>query len=115
MKVTVDNTDPLAYGEPDKVDVLFDNSPVFRAVPDAKTKSTPVAWYSGPETLDSGWAWGQAYLDGGTAIVEASIGGGKVLAIGPEVAFRGQPHGTFKFLFNGLFYGTAQATVLPSH
>jgi hypothetical protein len=22
---------------------------------------------------------------------------------GPEIVFRGQPHGTFKFLFNGIY------------
>lgn len=114
MKVTVDNTHPLAYGMQDEADVLFDNSPVFRIVPDAKMKSTPVAWYTGLETLRSGWAWGQAYLDGGTAIAEGNVGEGKVLVLGPEVAFRGQPHATFKFLFNGLFYGNAQPKSLPA-
>jgi hypothetical protein len=29
---------------------------------------------------------------------------------GPEVAFRGQAHGTFKMLFNGLLYGAAKRT-----
>ena len=28
--------------------------------------------------------------------------------LGPEVTFRAQPHGTFKFLFNGIFAGTAE-------
>jgi hypothetical protein len=26
---------------------------------------------------------------------------------GPQITFRAQPHGTFKFLFNGIFYGQA--------
>ena len=111
--VVVDSSNPLAYGMADKAAVFFDSSPVFQLVPDAKMKTTPVAWYSGAETLVSGWAWGQSYLDGGTAIVEASVGEGKVLLLGPEVAFRGQPHATFKFLFNGLLYGSAQPTTLP--
>ncbi len=115
MRVTIDNKDPLAYGMPEKEDVVFDNSPVFRIVPDANRKATSVAWYDGTETLDSGWAWGQAYLDGGTAVVESSIGAGKVFMLGPEVAFRGQPHGSFKFLFNGLLCGSAQATTLQAH
>jgi len=26
-----------------------------------------------------------------------------VFAFGPEITFRAQPHGTFKFLFNGIY------------
>jgi len=26
---------------------------------------------------------------------------------GPEITFRGQPHGTFKFLFNGIYAPSA--------
>ena len=33
LKANVDNTNPLAYGMPPKVDVFFDNSPVFRWSP----------------------------------------------------------------------------------
>jgi len=113
LKISVDNTKPLAYGMPDKVDVFFDGSPVFKMGPDAQQKHTEsVGWFSGPEVLDSGWAWGQQYLNGGTAIAEAAVGEGKVVLLGPEVAFRAQPHGTFKFLFNGVYVGSAQNTEL---
>ncbi len=108
MRVTLDNTNPVAYGMPATADVDFDSSPVFRIVPQAGAKANPVAWYAGPQTLDSGWAWGQAYLDGGTAVAESHIGKGSVIVLGPEVTFRGQPHGTFKLIFNGLFSGTTQ-------
>jgi hypothetical protein len=114
LKASVDNTNPLAYGMPAHVDVFFDSSPVFRLEPDAELKRTAaVAWFSGPEVLDSGWAWGQQYLDGGTAVAEASVGEGKVVLLGPEVNFRDQPHGTYKLLFNGLYYGSAKAAALP--
>jgi glutamine amidotransferase-like uncharacterized protein len=90
------------------VDVFFDNSPVFRLDPDAALKGVKsVAWFDSPTPLRSGWAWGQQYLDGGAAMVEATVGKGKVLLFGPEVMFRGQPHGTFKFVFNGIYYGSA--------
>jgi len=113
LKISVDNTNPLAYGMPDKVDVFYDSSPVFKMSPDAgQKKVNSVGWLAGPEVLDSGWAWGQQYLNGGTAVAEASVGEGKVVLLGPEVAFRAQPHGTFKFLFNGLYYGSAKATEL---
>jgi hypothetical protein len=114
LKATVDNTDPLAFGMPKQVDVFFDSSPVFRLDPSASLKHTlPVLWYSGPEVLDSGWAWGQQYLDGGTAAAEATVGEGKVVLLGPEVNFRDQPHATYKLLFNGLYYGSAQPESLP--
>ncbi len=114
LRANIDNTNPLAYGMPSQVDMFFDNSPVFRMEPDAGLKKTnAVSWFSGPEVLTSGWAWGQQYLDGGTAIAEATVGEGKVVLLGPEVAFRAQPHATFKLLFNGLYYGSAKAAVLP--
>ena len=112
LKTRIDNTNPLAYGMPETVDVFYDNSPVFRMEPSAALKKTnAVGWFQG-EVLDSGWAWGQQYLDGGTAVAEASVGEGKVVLLGPEVNFRDQPHGTYKLLFNGLYYGSAKTAVL---
>jgi len=105
LKAKVDNTNPLAYGMPDQVDIFFDNSPAFKLGTGAVT---PVAKYEGKEVLDSGWAWGQQYLDGGVAIADAPLGEGKVVLFGPEVVFRAQPHGTFKFLFNAIYYGSAK-------
>lgn len=114
LRANIDNTNPLAYGMPSQVDMFFDSSPVFRLEPDAAAKKTSaVSWFSGTELLTSGWAWGQQYLDGGTTVAEATVGEGKVFLFGPEVAFRAQPHGTFKLLFNGLYYGSAKAATLP--
>jgi hypothetical protein len=113
LKTRIDNNNPLAYGMPETVDVFYDNSPVFRMEPSAALKKTnAVGWFQGTDVLDSGWAWGQQYLDGGTAVAEASVGEGKVVLLGPEVNFRDQPHGTYKLLFNGLYYGSAKAAQL---
>ncbi len=110
LQVRVDNSNPLAYGMGDKLDVFFDNSPVFRLRPDAAMKGVkPVAWFDSDKPLRSGWAWGQKYLQDGVAVVEARVGKGKLFLFGPEITFRGQPHGTFKFLFNGIYYGGAQS------
>lgn len=100
---------------PATVDAFFDNSPVFGLRPEAQLMRTaPVAWFAGTAPLVSGWAWGQQYLDGGTAVVDASVRNGKVFLLGPEVAFRAQPHATFKLLFNGVYYGAAQHVAAPS-
>mgnify|MGYP003338352974 CR=1 FL=1 len=45
---------------------------------------------------------------GGTAAVEAKVGKGHVFLFGPEITFRAQPHGTFKFLFNGILASNAE-------
>ncbi len=110
LQVSVDNTNPLAYGMPEKVDVFFDNSPVFRLKPEAALKGVkPVAWFDSDKPLRSGWAWGQKYLQDGVAVVEAQVGKGKLFMFVPEINFRAQPHGTFKFLFNGIYYGRAES------
>jgi hypothetical protein len=103
LRVAVDNTNRIAHGMPAQVDVFFDNSPVFKLEPDATMKGVrPVAWFDSATPLRSGWAYGQGYLEGGVQVVDATVGKGKVFLFGPEITFRAQPHGTFKFLFNGL-------------
>jgi hypothetical protein len=113
LKANIDNTQPLGFGMPSQVDVLYDNSPLYNLAPDAAQKhTTSVGWFSGTDTVSSGWAWGSQYLAGGTAIAEARVGEGSVTLLGPEVTFRGQPHGTYKLLFNGVYSGTTQAVTL---
>ncbi len=108
LRVAVDTTAPIAHGISNPVDVFFDNSPVFRLEPEAAIKGVrPVAWFDSATPLRSGWAFGQGYLQGGVAVVDATVGKGKLYAFGPEITFRAQPHGTFKFLFNGIYLSAA--------
>jgi hypothetical protein len=110
LRVAVDTTAPLAHGFDPRVDVFFDNSPVFSLGPEAVMKGIrPVAWFDSPTPLRSGWAFGQGYLDGGVEIVQAAIGKGRLVMFAPEITFRAQPHGTFKFLFNGIYLGASQS------
>ena len=111
LEASVDTTLPIAYGLPPKVDMFFSNSPAFRVQKDAHTQ--PIAWYASAEPLRSGWAWGQQYLNGAVAAVESDVGKGKVYLFGPEITFRGQPHGTFKFLFNAIYLAGAESVTLP--
>ena len=109
VTATVDTTNPLGYGMPPAVDVFFNRSPVFKLAPDAVAKGVKVvAWYPTDKPVHSGWGWGQAYLKDGLAAVETSLGKGKVFLFCPEITFRGEPHGTFPFLFNGIYYAAAQ-------
>jgi hypothetical protein len=104
LTARVDTRHPLAAGMPERVDVFFDNSPVFRVRPEAGDQSIrSIAMFDTPTPLHSGWAWGQKYLDGGVIAVEARLGKGRVILYGPSILERAQPHGTFKLLFNALY------------
>ena len=109
LRVTVDQSAPLAHGISNPVDAFFDNSPVFKLDPDATLKGVrPVAWFNTATPLRSGWAFGQGYLEGGVQVVDATVGKGKLFLFAPEITFRGQPAGTFKFLFNAIYLGNRQ-------
>ncbi len=103
LRTRVDQADPLAWGMPSEVDVMFTNSPTFRLPEGAADKGLRrVAWFDTKAPLRSGWAWGQELLEGGVTVMDVSVGRGKLVLFGPEILFRAQPHGTFKFLFNGI-------------
>jgi len=111
LQAKVNTSNPLAHGFSDRVDVTFSRSPVFKMLPEAVMANIrPVVWFDTPNPLRSGWAWGQHHLEESIAIFEGDVEKGKLFVFGPEIAFRGQPHGTFKFLFNGIYYGTAKET-----
>jgi hypothetical protein len=100
----VDTTSPVAFGMKEHTDVFFDNSPVYRLGADAATRGVKaIAWFDTKTPLRSGWSWGQSYLENGVIAIEAAVGKGRVLLFGPEILQRGQPHGTFKFLFNSIY------------
>ncbi len=108
LQARMDTTSPLAYGMAERTDFFFNNSPAFTIRPGALLSGVrPVAWFDGPAPLRSGWAWGQNFLDQAVAVFDAPVGRGRLFLFGPEILFRGQPHGTFKLLFNGIYYGTS--------
>jgi len=106
LRVSVDPKAPLAYGLAEQLDVFFDNNPVFTVRSNGVAADVQsIAWFASAAPLRSGWAWGASYLDKGVEVLDARVGQGHVLLFAPEITFRAQPHGTFKFLFNGIFRG----------
>jgi Zinc carboxypeptidase len=107
LKVHIDPSDPLAWGLGNEADVMFSASPTFRLTEGAASSPIKkVGWFDTKLPLRSGWAWGQEHLEGGVAIIDARVGKGRLALFGPQVLFRGQPHGTFKFVFNGIVQST---------
>jgi hypothetical protein len=115
LRAEVDTGHPLAYGLEPEVDVFFDQSPAFHLTDRSRSEGyRAVAWYP-DEPLRSGWAWGEEFLEGAAAIVDAPVGDGRLILYGPEVTFRAQSHGTFRFLFNGIYYPSAVPVTLGAN
>ncbi len=112
LEIRVDNTRPVAWGMTEEVDVHFNNSPVFDLDAGAAAEGViRLGWFDDATPLRSGWAWGQEYLENGVTMVEAQVGNGRLYMFGPEIIRRGQPHGTFKFLFNAIYLAGAERPI----
>jgi hypothetical protein len=103
LKVSFDNTKPLAYGMPEEGLVLFWSSPAFEIIPSQHNERyETIVRYADRDILQSGWLIGEKHLANKSAMISAELGKGKVILIGFRTQNRSQTHGTFKLLFNAL-------------
>jgi hypothetical protein len=101
LRLRVDTSNPVAYGMPRDSAAFFIHSPAF-AVGSPSTGIRVVAEYPARDVLMSGWVLGERTIAGRAAVIEASIEKGRVVLLGFRTQHRGQPHGTFKLLFNSI-------------
>jgi hypothetical protein len=119
IRISIDETDPLAFGMPSEGISFFVDSQVLDIVPPAsegkqraERHTDTYVKYAQEDFLASGWAQGaKPYLAGKPAGVRVPLGRGQVVLLAFEPTFRGQPHGTFKLLFNPLFASTLSEEV----
>jgi hypothetical protein len=102
LQVLNDGSHPIAYGYERGAALFFRRSPAFIVHEGRSVVEYPT------ETLLSGWSTGDEYLIGKAAIVDVPYGKGKVILIGFPVVYRGQSHGTFRYLFNAIYYGPSK-------
>ena len=102
MSAVVDTGHPIAYGFRRDAAIFFRRSPVFEAGEGKTVIRYPA------RSMISGWAGGEDKLTGGGALVDIPYGLGRIILIGFPVVYRGQSHGTFRFLFNSILYGGAR-------
>jgi hypothetical protein len=116
LKAEVDNTHPIAYGMEDAAAVMFFDSPVFAMNPNMEKTATRepsapdlkvVVRFPGSNPFMSGFLLGEKVLSGKPALVDVSFGKGKIIIFGFRPQNRAQTQGTFKLLFNSLYYGPA--------
>jgi hypothetical protein len=101
LRVLIDNHHPVGYGFNREAAIFFRRSPAF----DIKD-GISVAKYPLANPLLSGWILGEKHLHNRTALTEITAGRGRIILFGFSPYFRSQTHGTFKLLFNSIFYAT---------
>jgi hypothetical protein len=99
LGVTLDETHPVAYGYPSQASVYFISGPAFRV-----KEGYEVAKYPESNPLLSGWILGEKQLRGLAAVSDHIVGRGRVILFGFPPHFRNQARGTFRMLFNAIFY-----------
>ena len=103
LKVSVDNTKPLAYGMPSDALILFWSNSAFEVTPSRHNdRYETYVRYVDRDILQSGWLIGEEHLSKKAAMVSAKLGDGKVVLYGFRTQHRAQTHGTFKLFFNAL-------------
>lgn len=113
LRVFIDNRHPVAYGMLEEASAVFVYSPAFDISPSfASMSPVVIAKYPNANLLQSGWLQGDENLHDRVAVGEVKMDKGKILLLGFRVQHRAQPHGTFKLLFNSIFYGASEETVL---
>ncbi|MFQ5928233.1 MAG: M14 metallopeptidase family protein [Acidobacteriota bacterium] len=103
LRVRVNNRHPIGYGMPEEAAVMFRNNPVFDP-----SEGQTVVRYSSQDLLLSGWVNGEEHLSEKAGLCLFKLGQGRVILIGFRTQFRAQTRGTYKFLFNSLYYATTQ-------
>jgi hypothetical protein len=103
LQVSVDNTNPIAFGSTPTVPIFYENGPVFHVSGDAIS----VASFTTDKPLLSGWVQGGELLKGTSAIAEEAVGKGRLVLFGFRPQYRAQSEVTYKFLFNALLYASS--------
>jgi hypothetical protein len=104
LRMEFDSKHPVAYGMPAEAPALFSGSPAFNIIASFENEPVVIAKYPKENLLLSGYLKGEKYLQDKISAIEVPFGKGKVILLGFGVQSRGQPHGTFKLLFNSLYF-----------
>ncbi len=96
----------LTAGLPKEAAAMFERGPAFETR--SAFRGTVLASYPrDANPLLSGHLHGADRIQGKSAALEVVKGKGRVILIGFRPQWRGQSHGTYKFLFNALYYQPA--------
>ena len=99
LRVFVETSHPIGYGLEREMAVFFKSGPAFEA-----RGGKRVAAYPNFNPLMSGWIEGEKRIRQKGALWDIKLGKGRVILFGFKPQHRAQSHGTFKLLFNTIYY-----------
>jgi hypothetical protein len=113
VRLTVDPSQPLAFGMPKETIALVTGGEAFdiSLAPGYNQGDREVrvaARFAAKDLLASGYVSGEQAVLGKPALVDARFGAGHVVLFAFRPQFRGQPFGTFKFLLNAVYLASAR-------
>ena len=104
---------PVVAGLPAQPALMFERNPVFDTKPAFRGKVL-AAYVKDRNPLLSGFLLGADRIEGKAAAIDADYGKGHIILLGFRPQWRGQSHGTYKFLFNALYYNPSMAPEAPA-
>jgi hypothetical protein len=99
---------PIVAGLPTDPTVMFERNVAFDTQPAFRGKVL-AAYPKERSPLRSGYLIGAEHLQGKAAALDVNYGSGHVILIGFRTQWRAQSHGTYKFLFNAVYYNPSMA------
>jgi hypothetical protein len=114
LRIKIDTAQPLMAGMPAEAAAFFVNGRAFDVGARAQGVRVLARYADTADLLMSGWINGGSRIAGKPAALEVTIGRGRVVMTGFGVQFRGQPHGTFKFLFNPILESAVEGAATTS-
>jgi hypothetical protein len=104
LQVSVDPTNPIAFGSTPTVPIFYENGPIFRVSSEANS----IASFQTEDPLLSGWIQGANFLKGNSVIAQENIGKGHLILFGFRPQYRAISEVTYKFLLNALLYSASK-------
>lgn len=106
LRVWIDTKHPIGYGLEKEMAIFFKFGPAFEG---ARGGAKDIATYPEFNPLMSGWIEGEKRIQQKSALLDVVLGDGHVILFGFKPQQRGQSHGTFKLLFNAIFYSAVES------